>query len=170
MENRIKQLRTDRGMSLQDLSDKTGINKSTLASYETRGISPKYEKLATLANFFEVPKVYLLGNDLPEEDSDSPEIVESFTLNDFLEDNVDESQNKFFNKTELDSLTAQKRFKLKFDEVHKYFTESDFNNLSDILTAYSLLTVEDRKFFSEIMKLKSELLDTNFDNNEKKQK
>ncbi|CEF50353.1 helix-turn-helix transcriptional regulator [Lactococcus garvieae] len=86
--NRIRELREKKGLSLQDLADKTNIKKSTLASYETRGVNPKYEKLATLAKFFDVPKVYLLGNEMPTWNPSEPEVVDSLKLSDFLDEEL----------------------------------------------------------------------------------
>jgi transcriptional regulator with XRE-family HTH domain len=43
--NRIKELRANLGKTMQEIAEKTGIKKSTIGSYETRGINPNAEKL-----------------------------------------------------------------------------------------------------------------------------
>lgn len=61
MANRIKELRSKAEKSMQEISEKTGIKKSTIASYETRGINPNAEKSQILADYFDVSVLYLLG-------------------------------------------------------------------------------------------------------------
>lgn len=162
--NRIRELREKKGLSLQDLADKTNIKKSTLASYETRGVNPKYEKLATLANFFDVPKVYLLGNKMPTWDSSEPEVVDSLKLSDFLEEELtNTAENSSLRLADLDNLLAKDRYNKIFNEVSSYFTEEEFNILTDIIVAFPLLTMEDKKFFAESMGLKSGLLGKNYE-------
>ncbi|MDU0403099.1 hypothetical protein KF7HA_01426 [Lactococcus lactis] len=39
MSNRIKELRSNSGLTLKQLSEAVGIGKSTLASYESRGVT-----------------------------------------------------------------------------------------------------------------------------------
>lgn len=64
--NRIKELRVKSGKSIQELANATGIARSTLGSYETRGINPNAEKAQILADYFNVSVGYLLGNnDMP---------------------------------------------------------------------------------------------------------
>ncbi len=60
--NRIKELRVNSGKSTQELANATGIARSTLGSYETRGINPNAEKAQILADYFNVSVGYLLGN------------------------------------------------------------------------------------------------------------
>lgn len=59
--NRIKELRSKKKISTQELANATGIARSTLGSYETRGINPNAEKAQILADFFDVDVKYLLG-------------------------------------------------------------------------------------------------------------
>lgn len=60
--NRIKKRRLELDMSYQDLSDKTGISKSTLQRYETGFIKNLgIDKLEMLANALGVSPAYLMG-------------------------------------------------------------------------------------------------------------
>lgn len=60
--NRIKERRIELDMSYQDLSDKTGISKSTLQRYETGFIKNLgIDKLEILANALRVSPGYLMG-------------------------------------------------------------------------------------------------------------
>lgn len=61
MANRIKQLRQQRKITLQQLSDKTDISISSLSAYENNKRSPKIENWLKLADFFDVPVAYLQG-------------------------------------------------------------------------------------------------------------
>jgi transcriptional regulator with XRE-family HTH domain len=52
---RIRQLRSTRGMTLQQISDKTGLSKGLLSKIENCMVSPPIGTLAKLARAFEVP-------------------------------------------------------------------------------------------------------------------
>ena len=59
---RLKDLRVERGLTLEQLAEATGISKSALGSYETddyKDISPF--SITTLANYYGVSTDYLLG-------------------------------------------------------------------------------------------------------------
>ncbi|KSU27244.1 helix-turn-helix domain-containing protein [Lactococcus lactis subsp. lactis] len=76
MSNRIKELRSNSGLTLKQLSEAVGIGKSTLASYESRGVTPRVDKAKILADYFDVSTAYVTGNDI-----DSQKFTESL---DFL--------------------------------------------------------------------------------------
>ena len=62
IQERLKDLRTEQKLTLEQLAEKTGISKSALGKYETeeyKDMSPF--NLATLANFYGVSTDYLLG-------------------------------------------------------------------------------------------------------------
>jgi len=52
---RIRQLRSTRGMTLQQISDKTGLSKGLLSKIENCIVSPPIGTLAKLARAFDVP-------------------------------------------------------------------------------------------------------------------
>lgn len=82
MANRIKKLRTARNISTQELATHTGIARSTLGSYETRGINPNAEKAQILADYFEVSVPYLLGfTNTKKEETQGFDTVEEFEKN-----------------------------------------------------------------------------------------
>ena len=67
--NRVKELREKNGLTMQKLADGTNIGKSTIASYESRGVTPKPDKAQKLAEYFNVSVAYLLGYiDTPKEE------------------------------------------------------------------------------------------------------
>ena len=58
---RLKQSRQDLKMTQKELSEKTGIKRTTIASYEVGNISPSFENVKTLAEALGVTTDYLSG-------------------------------------------------------------------------------------------------------------
>ena len=63
MENRIKELREEKGLTLEKLGERVGIPKNTLSRYESEKREPKLEVWQKLADFFKVSVPYLQGFD-----------------------------------------------------------------------------------------------------------
>ena len=61
MQNRLKELRHEKNLTLRELGEKVGMRNSTLSQYETNKLEPKLETWQKLADFFNVPVYYLLG-------------------------------------------------------------------------------------------------------------
>ncbi|MDA5554882.1 helix-turn-helix domain-containing protein [Streptococcus thermophilus] len=59
--NRLKELRKDKGLSQQALAQQIGVHYRTLQNWENGKTHIKPEKAEQLASFFNVPIVYLLG-------------------------------------------------------------------------------------------------------------
>ncbi|GAJ30178.1 helix-turn-helix domain-containing protein [Acidomonas methanolica] len=57
----LKLLRVDSGLSLQTLSDKSGISRATLSRIENADVSPTAETLGRLASAFAIPLSRLLA-------------------------------------------------------------------------------------------------------------
>lgn len=69
MGNRIKQLREEKGMTLEELGDKVGVGKSTVRKWETGMIANmKRDKISKLADALNVSPGYLMGWEVPEPD------------------------------------------------------------------------------------------------------
>ncbi|PRX18098.1 transcriptional regulator with XRE-family HTH domain [Orenia metallireducens] len=82
---RIRQLRKEHKLTQQQLADKIGVGRATIAGYETKGKEPGYDTLKKLAEIFNVSTDYLLGhtdnrqnpNDkIKSAISDDPELLE----------------------------------------------------------------------------------------------
>jgi len=58
---RIRELRTERGLSQQKIADILQIDRSNYSKYELGKLEPNNEMLVTLARFFNVSADYLLG-------------------------------------------------------------------------------------------------------------
>lgn len=64
VQERLKDLRVEKGLKLEELTDKTGISKSALGSYENdedRYKEINHGNLLKLADFYQVSVDYLLG-------------------------------------------------------------------------------------------------------------
>ena len=62
MFNRLKELRAEKGLSLQQVVDYMGVNKSTVKRWEDGEIKAlSLEKLVMLANLFNASPEYILG-------------------------------------------------------------------------------------------------------------
>ena len=60
-----------------------GISQSTMASWKSRGLTPKYETLSKIADYFGVSIDYLLGNTEQKEKASIPKDEREITLDDF---------------------------------------------------------------------------------------
>lgn len=58
---RLRELRTERGLSQAQLAKQTGLSKSAIAFWETGSRIPGAQAIITLSKFFEVSADYLLG-------------------------------------------------------------------------------------------------------------
>ena len=61
--NKLKELRKDKGLSQQALAEQIGVHYRTLQNWENGKTHIKPEKAEQLASFFNVPVVHLLGYD-----------------------------------------------------------------------------------------------------------
>lgn len=61
MPNRLKQLRKEKGLTLDEIQSKTGIKRGTYNNYENGVTEPKLETWQKLADFFGVSVPYLQG-------------------------------------------------------------------------------------------------------------
>ena len=61
MGNRIRELRAERGLTLANLANNTGLAVSTISQYETGKRNPKLETWIKLADYFGVSVGYLQG-------------------------------------------------------------------------------------------------------------
>jgi transcriptional regulator with XRE-family HTH domain len=62
---RVRRLRTERGLTLTQVAQQTGLNVGYLSQVETDKASPSLETLAAIADAFEVPITWLLVDDAP---------------------------------------------------------------------------------------------------------
>lgn len=63
MKEQLQQLRKSRGLTQDDLAEILGISLSSYQKYERDAISPSYEILCKIADFYHVTTDYLLGRE-----------------------------------------------------------------------------------------------------------
>jgi transcriptional regulator with XRE-family HTH domain len=103
---RLKDLRVERHLTLEQLADATGLSKSALGKYETedfKDISPF--AITTLAEFYGVSTDYLLG--LTENKNPANAELQALHLQD---DAIDSLRNGKYNKRLLSELVAHDKF------------------------------------------------------------
>ncbi len=61
LKERLYQLRTDAGLTQEDLAKRINVGRSTIAGYEKGITQPSYAVLMLLADYFEVSLDYLFG-------------------------------------------------------------------------------------------------------------
>lgn len=78
MARRIKELRQEQGLTLEQVAKVVGVGKSTVRKWETGMIANmKRDKIADLAKALGTTPAYLMGwNDIPKETPPSPTIEE----------------------------------------------------------------------------------------------
>lgn len=64
--NRLKELRNQKGLTLDDIEAQTGIKRGTYSNYENSKTEPKLAAWQKLADFFNVSVPYLQGFDVSE--------------------------------------------------------------------------------------------------------
>ena len=61
LKERLYQLRTDAGLTQEELAKRINVGRSTIAGYEKGTTQPSYTVLILLADYFEVSLDYLFG-------------------------------------------------------------------------------------------------------------
>lgn len=72
--NRLKELREQKHLTLQELADKTGLSNQAISFYERGKRKPKIESWQKLADFFGVSVPYLQGIDVEGFSSEAKEL------------------------------------------------------------------------------------------------
>ncbi|MCI8941289.1 MAG: helix-turn-helix transcriptional regulator [Oscillospiraceae bacterium] len=106
IQERLKDLRTERKMTLEQLSEATGLSRAALGKYETddfKDISPL--SITTLAKFYGVSTDYLLG--LTEQKNHPDTTLAELHLSD---DAIDVLRNANFNKRLLSEMLCHSDF------------------------------------------------------------
>ncbi|SNY19169.1 Helix-turn-helix domain-containing protein [Orenia metallireducens] len=58
---RLRELRKDKGLTMDELAEQTGLSQSYISEIERNIKEPKFDKLNLLANYFDVSVDYILG-------------------------------------------------------------------------------------------------------------
>lgn len=113
-QERIRKLRLDRGLTMDELANAIGVTKSRVNMWENAGSVPKENILISISRLFEVSVDYLLGND--EMDGKEPENIQLEVLQRGLE-KLDEQRLK----------KAKEVLSAVFDDIFE--NEEDFGDL-----------------------------------------
>lgn len=62
-QTRVRDLRTAKGVTMEELAGAIGVTKSRVNMWENNGTIPREEALIGLSRYFKVSTDYLLGND-----------------------------------------------------------------------------------------------------------
>lgn len=97
----IKFLRTQKGISQQNLADKIGIDRSTISRIENNEIETTVDNAIKIADVLNVPFSDLINKDLQNEKNDNADIrLSQFRLlYDKMKDLPEESQKIVYNVT-----------------------------------------------------------------------
>ncbi len=135
IQERLKDLRVvDRGLSLEQLAEQTGLSKSALGKYESedfKDISPF--AIVTLAKFYGVSTDYLLG--LAENKNPANAELQALHLRD---DAVDAIQDGKYNKRLLSELLVHDKFQQLMVDAEVYvdrIADSRINDMNAMLEA-----------------------------------
>jgi len=87
--NRLRNLRNGKGLTMEELSEKLDMRRSTYAGYEKETRKPPLDVLITLADFHNVSVDYILGlTDNPTSSKNQNDIKEYLTQGNFTWDGV----------------------------------------------------------------------------------
>lgn len=117
MSLRIKDLRTERHLTQQDVADGTSISRSVLSQYEAGTVDPTASVISRLADYFQVSIDYLVGREddlgnisLPSQSTPSRKERELLAI---FRQMTDAQQNRFLGIGEgmIEGATAAERRK-----------------------------------------------------------
>lgn len=117
MSLRIKDLRTERHLTQQDVADATCISRSVLSQYEAGSVDPTASVISRLADYFQVSIDYLVGREddlgnisLPSQSTPSRKERELLAI---FRQMTDAQQNRFLGIGEgmIEGATAAERRK-----------------------------------------------------------
>lgn len=76
VEQRIRALRTEQGLSQEDLAEQAEVSRQTVSKWENGVVRPSAEKLARLSEIFGVPADAFLKDDWTPPEETAPTVVE----------------------------------------------------------------------------------------------
>lgn len=134
IQERLKDLRTERKMTLEQLSEATGLSRAALGKYEAddfKDISPF--SITTLAKFYGVSTDYLLG--LTEQKNHSDTTLAELHLSD---DAIDVLKNANFNKRLLSEMLCHPDFQRMMLDAEIFvdqIADMRINDMNSVLEA-----------------------------------
>lgn len=125
---RLKKLRIEKGLTLEELAKIIGTTKTTLSRYENGERSPKLQLVGLLANYFQVDMAWLSGQSTKKNDLDILSIYNQLSpsrqkkVYDFIETQLKEQETKQKNNpiTSLEQFRKKKDQKIIFGKTNWY--------------------------------------------------
>lgn len=114
MKEQLQSLRKKKGLTQEDISGIIGVKLSTYQKYERDAISPPYETLLKLADFYNVSTDYLLGRNA-EEQTALDELAGQFNMS-LLEKKIVEEYLKLPDKMRGDLMEFLEKVVREVDE------------------------------------------------------
>lgn len=98
---RMRMVREEKSMSLQEVGKKIGISKQALSRYEKDERSPRQPTVESLARFFEVSPTWLMGYDVKRNYAQSTreKMIDIADKLDLLDEKMREKLINHFNET-----------------------------------------------------------------------
>lgn len=117
--NKIRELRKEKGLSIDDLAKQIRVSRATINNYETGTHEPKLKNWQKLADYFGVDVPYLMGEATQDKSQEIIENMSGFLL-DLEKDNLEDAQNKL----------------PKLKNMIKHMTVSNFEQLGGIISSF----------------------------------
>ena len=157
---RVRELREQRDLSMQDLANYLEVSKSSINMWENAGVIPREPVLKKISQAFNVSIDYLLGNTTKEQENEK--IMQMNKLNqvsqELLASLTEEELDKFISMMEimftLDPSKKIDNFKEKFKALHAQVKEAQKYGA----TIGKVPTEEDNLYMWELSKKYDELV------------
>ena len=128
---RLKALREERGLSQNDLAQKTGLSKKSIINYENGYRQPNSKAMAILEHFFDVSGAYLRGESDVRYNHDSNEIIQYFSHG-IVNDRDDYLRNHFLSRDEDDLLRQYRLLDSTGKEIVRFIIEKELDRLKQL--------------------------------------
>lgn len=131
---RLKELRIEKGITLEELAKNIGTTKTTLSRYENGERSPKLQLVGLLANYFQVDMAWLSGQSIYKNTLDVLPVYNQLTpsrqqkVYDFAENQLKEQKQEI--KRENNPITSLEQFRKKKEEGIIYGTTKWYGAVS----------------------------------------
>lgn len=131
---RLKELRIEKGITLEELAKNIGTTKTTLSRYENGERSPKLQLVGLLANYFQVDMAWLSGQSIYKNTLDVLPVYNQLTpsrqqkVYDFAENQLKEQEQEI--KRENNPITSLEQFRKKKEEGIIYGTTKWYGAVS----------------------------------------
>ncbi|MGM0251470.1 helix-turn-helix domain-containing protein [Enterococcus sp. AZ129] len=131
---RLKELRIEKGITLEELAKNIGTTKTTLSRYENGERSPKLQLVGLLANYFQVDMAWLSGQSIYKNTLDVLPVYNQLTpsrqqkVYDFAENQLKEQEQEI--KRENNPITSLEQFRKRKEEDIIYGTTKWYGAVS----------------------------------------